>query len=271
MSYLESYRQSLNRAPVFEEKSRWYFRQSNKDKDTTDSLDRIKLIFKKYPGFYYFLIKTVSPVYSDYKTLLRFINENQGLVLNLGSGNEPKYPGVLNIDMMDYENVDIVCDIHQLPFKDGSVDAVINIAVLEHVLDPSLAIQEIYRVLKPGGKIFTVVPFMQPFHASPHDYQRYTLPGVRNLHRSFHEVETGIFSGPVSGILWVFQDFIAAVCSFGSPTIYNLFAILLMLIGWPLKFLDLFLKKIPKAQNISSNFYFIGKKAEQVLPLNIPK
>lgn len=47
---------------------------------------------------------------------------------------------------------------------------------------------------------------MQPFHASPHDYQRYTLSGIEYLHRDFNKVESGVYSGPVSGALWAVQE-----------------------------------------------------------------
>jgi SAM-dependent methyltransferase len=162
--------------------------------------------------------------------------------------------------MMDYENVDIVCDIHQLPFKDNSIDAVMSVAVLEHVREPALVLKEVHRVLKPGGRVFSVIPFMQPFHASPHDYQRYTLPGIEFLHRDFDKVESGVYSGPVSGVLWVAQEFFASIFSFGSSKLRNLLTISLMLLTWPLKFLDLIAMRLPTAKNVASNFYVHARK-----------
>src|SRR5262249_27912167 len=38
-----------------------------------------------------------------------------------------------------------------IPFADGSFDVIWSIAVLEHVQQPEKALQEIERVLKPGG------------------------------------------------------------------------------------------------------------------------
>jgi SAM-dependent methyltransferase len=38
-----------------------------------------------------------------------------------------------------------------LPFEDGSFDAVLSAAVIEHVLDPLLFVAEIARVVRPGG------------------------------------------------------------------------------------------------------------------------
>lgn len=228
--------------------------------ETVDSFDRCKLFFKKYPRVYYFLIKVISPVYGDTRALDRFLDSVEGVVLNIGSGNSPKRKGVVNVDMMDYENCDIVCDIHFLPFKDNSVDAVMSVAMLEHVSEPQNVLKEVQRVLKPGGRIFSVIPFMQPFHASPHDYQRYTLTGIEFLHRDFQIIESGVFSGPISGALWVLQECLASVFSLGSEKLRNLFTILLMCMTWPIKFLDVFAIRLKTAKNVASNFYFQGVK-----------
>lgn len=228
--------------------------------ETGDSFDRIKLFFKRHPRLYYFLIEFISPVYCDWRPFNSFLDSVEGVVLNIGSGNSPKRDGVLNVDMMDYENVDIVCDIHALPFKDNSVDAIMSVALLEHVREPSVALKEAYRVLKPGGMVFSVIPFMQPFHASPHDYQRYSLPGIEFLHRDFRKMESGVFSGPVSGALWVLQECLASILSFGSSKLRNLLTILLMCLSWPIKFLDILAIRLQTAQNVASNFYFLGSK-----------
>jgi ubiquinone/menaquinone biosynthesis C-methylase UbiE len=43
-------------------------------------------------------------------------------------------------------------------------DAIICISVLEHVFEYDKAINEIERVLKPGGKLLLTVPFGFPHH-----------------------------------------------------------------------------------------------------------
>ena len=257
---LQKMRSVLCYAPLKERGDKWYFREVDKATETTDSFDRIKLLFKQNPRIYYFLIHIVSPVWSNQKPLKEFLSKSQGLVLNIGSGNEPRKANVINVDMMDYEHVDIVCDIHQLPFKDNSIDVIMSLAVLEHVREPSRVLKEVYRVLKPGATVLSVIPFMQPFHASPHDYQRYTLPGIEFLHRDFDHIESGVFSGPVSGFLWVFQECLASVLSFGVPLLRNLLTIGLMLMTWPVKFLDALFIHLPTAGNVASNYYYMGRK-----------
>jgi SAM-dependent methyltransferase len=46
-----------------------------------------------------------------------------------------------------------VADIRELPFPDGSFDAVFTCSVLEHLGDPLVALQEIGRVLRVGGLV----------------------------------------------------------------------------------------------------------------------
>ncbi|MDP9128260.1 MAG: class I SAM-dependent methyltransferase, partial [Pseudomonadota bacterium] len=46
----------------------------------------------------------------------------------------------------------------QLPFADGQWDFVLTSHVLEHFLDPIKALNEWYRVIKPGGYLFLIVP-----------------------------------------------------------------------------------------------------------------
>ena len=87
---------------------------------------------------------------------------------------------------------DIVEDIHALSLKEGSVDSVICLAVLEHVYDPKKAVEEIVRVLKPGGLGLLYVPFMYRYHANLTqdymDYYRYSKDGISYLFRGCQEL-----------------------------------------------------------------------------------
>lgn len=251
---------TFSNQPIKKLNDKFYFIETNKYEMTHDSFDKIKLIFKKFPRIYYFLIEVISPVYSSKKPFKKFMELSGGILLNLGSGNELRRKSIINVDIMDYENVDIICDIEKLPFKESSIDGIMNITVIEHVPNPSKVIHEIYRVLKPGGIVFSVIPFMQPYHASPHDYQRFSLAGIQALHGDFEIVESGVFSGPASGFLWVFQEFIASVFSFGIPFLRNILTILIMIVTWPIKFLDVVFIYLPTAPNLASNFYVLCRK-----------
>lgn len=59
---------------------------------------------------------------------------------------------------------DLLCDAHFLPFEDESFDVVYSAAVFEHLACPVRAVQEVRRVLKPGGLMLGNASFMEPWH-----------------------------------------------------------------------------------------------------------
>lgn len=57
---------------------------------------------------------------------------------------------------MDFDNLEFMQgDAHDLPFEDESFDVVYCRYLLEHVREPLLVLQEMHRVLKSGGQLFT--------------------------------------------------------------------------------------------------------------------
>mgnify|MGYP000951185984 CR=1 FL=1 len=57
---------------------------------------------------------------------------------------------------------DVKADICNLPFKDNQYDVILCNHVLEHIPDDTKAMQELYRVLKPGGRVIMVEPGITP-------------------------------------------------------------------------------------------------------------
>jgi SAM-dependent methyltransferase len=81
----------------------------------------------------------------------------------------------------DYGHLDATADLGRLPFPDASFDWAICTETLEHLARPREALNEIRRILRPGGGIAISVPFLQPLHQEPHDYFRYTPHGLRAM------------------------------------------------------------------------------------------
>jgi SAM-dependent methyltransferase len=75
-------------------------------------------------------------------------------------------------------------DAAALPFADASFDTVMLLDVLEHVAEPEAALREAARVLAPGGRLLLTIPFAYPLHDLPHDYQRFTGPGLERRLRA---------------------------------------------------------------------------------------
>lgn len=101
---------------------------------------------------------------------------------------------------------DIVGDIHSLPFADNSQEAILCLAVLEHVENPHQACQEIYRVLKPGGFCFIYVPFLFYYHAEVgyyKDYWRFSEDAIRYLSKDFSQVEIKNVRGALESWLYL--------------------------------------------------------------------
>ena len=114
--------------------------------------------------------------------------------------------------------------------------------------------------MKPGGLVYTDVPFLVGFHASPYDYTRWTIEGVKDLFKNFEIIDLKICGGPTSAFLWIFQEWISLLFSFGNKTIYRLIFFTVISLTFPIKFLDYFLNRHPLAKNASATFVLIGKK-----------
>ncbi len=105
-----------------------------------------------------------------------------GVVLDMGGGQRAKYLPLLqspqtlcsvNIDPK-IEPTHLVEPGQSLPFEDNSFDSVISLNTLEHIYDAAAVLREMFRVVKPGGKVHVTVPFMFRIHGHPDDYFRAT-------------------------------------------------------------------------------------------------
>ena len=155
---------------------------------------RSDLTMRSLPEYYDFLTDALRGQFNiidtdqvsaneyDPNVLALIERHRNGWVLDCGAGlRSTYYPNVINFEIAPYDTTDVRGVAECLPFIDAAFDAVISIAVLEHVKDPWAAAREIARVLKPGGDIYCCVPFLQPLHGYPHHYYNMTHQGLANL------------------------------------------------------------------------------------------
>ena len=90
--------------------------------------------------------------------------------LNLGCGEDYK-EGYVNIDFHSHIKIDKVHDLNQFPypFDDNEFDFIEASHVLEHLDRPFVVMQELHRIIKPGGTLNVKVPhFSRGFSHSEH-------------------------------------------------------------------------------------------------------
>jgi len=112
--------------------------------------------------------------------------------LEVGAYGRPTYGRFFSnktgLDIRPGPGVDVVGSVYELPFEDEAFDLVLCMVVMEHLEDPKKAIEEMKRVLKPGGRILVSVPFLFPIHDAPGDYWRFTKYGLQILFKEW-EIE----------------------------------------------------------------------------------
>ena len=229
-----------------------------------DATDSLKSRLKMGPRLYAAAVYVLSPVYPQWffeSRRLRKSLPGKALVVDVGAGNSRWSESTINVDLMPYPNVNVVAQADCLPFATDSVDVVTTIAMLEHVPDPWAACSEINRILRVGGKAYVYVPFIQGFHAAPHDYQRFTRPGLEVALAGF-EIERCENFGPTSGLIWIVAEWLSIVLSFGSRGLQRSLAMVFMTVLSPIKFLDAALRHFPGSENIATGFLLVGRKVQ---------
>lgn len=126
----------------------------------------------------------------------------QGKTLDFGAGTakykyliSPHSSSYTAFDMIPDSHVDVVGDVLNAPFPNESFTTIISTQVLEHVEKPWVMAHEIARLLEKGGICIVTAPFMQPYHADPYDFFRYTKKGMESLFRNegLEIIESGTY------------------------------------------------------------------------------
>lgn len=127
-------------------------------------------------------------------TLLRIAEHNalrsirlDGSILDLGGDSKGTYRTLIQgnhtwhtVNLDPKTNPDLLHDLEvPLPLPSSIFDHAVLMNVLEHVYNYDTLIQETVRVVKAGGQIVIVVPFLFPVHPSPNDFHRFTSSALK--------------------------------------------------------------------------------------------
>jgi SAM-dependent methyltransferase len=94
------------------------------------------------------------------------VGGREPVVLDLGCGDQRQYPTNLGVDRRRTPSVAAVADVSRpLPFRDGAVDRIFAVHVLEHLLDFLPLVDECHRVLRPGGLLHVLSPWWKHVNA----------------------------------------------------------------------------------------------------------
>lgn len=142
---------------------------------------------------------------------LQFMAANCSMVLDVGQSSRDRISLFerQRIETMDINQgsppadiIDDICNPSRLEYD--RYDGIVCLSVLEHVYDPFAAIQQIHRLLQPGGYLLLHLPFLFRYHAPQNlqftDGYRFSRDGIAWLLRDFREVRLYSIRGPYSSI-----------------------------------------------------------------------
>ena len=105
---------------------------------------------------------------------------------------DPERFTYLDLDLADTGPGTVIGDITGCPeIPDDSYDVVLSVDVFEHIDKPWLAGEEIVRILRPGGLVYTSTLFSWRYHPCPIDYWRYTPEALESLMVGLETIDKG--------------------------------------------------------------------------------
>ncbi|OUU53373.1 MAG: hypothetical protein CBC25_00775 [Pelagibacteraceae bacterium TMED65] len=143
----------------------------------------------------------------------------------------------INPSNKEYLNIDLQKNI----FLKIRFDYIIIFNVLEHLLDPNLALRNLSTICKKNGKIIGSTPFLFRVHGAPKDYSRFTKDHLVELLKSnnFKDIEIiELGTGPFLACISLLRSYLKYL-----PVIYQLLVLLSLFLD---RLIRLFIKTDPK-------------------------
>ena len=254
-------------APLRHDGGRFYFIAGDGADTSQEVAGGVRSFFKRWPTVYRVVTFWVSRLFDEGISSCEAIAHAlpgsaraRGMILDVGSGLEDLGDGVVHLDAAAFGPVQVVADAADLPFRDASFDMVISESLLEHCPEPERVIAEIQRVVRPGGYVYCSVPFLYPFHASPGDYTRFTLAGLRRRFGGCDVIAAGTQSGPITALSIQCAYILALLTSFGSGRLYDILLQFWIVAFSPLRVLNLVLRPFTQRDDAAAALYLFAKK-----------
>jgi SAM-dependent methyltransferase len=215
----------------------------------------------------------VNAIYADHgrsrsvrTALSRCLSELErgGVGINVGEAARRLHPRIINVDVSAGPALDCCADATQLPFHDGAFALAITQETLEHVPAPDTALQELFRVLRPGGILYCQLPFIIGYHPGPTDYWRFTREGIRTVvqRAGFQCVEIGMTVGPAVGFYRIAVEFIASLAALPYSRLYMPAKGAAAVALYPIKWLDPLMQRSAQADRICGGYYVIARRPQ---------
>jgi SAM-dependent methyltransferase len=227
--------------------------------------DRSSGLKRAYRRFARRLTEAPVPSNGELEKLLRSLaGDPTQKVLVIGAGERDRGANVTKTDVAFAAGIDCICDAHDLPFEDASLDIVYVESVLEHVCDPQRCVSEITRVLSPAGRVFAITPFLQPVHMGAYDFTRFTYLGHRRLFRMYDEIGSGVCGGPGYSAIHILRSSVIGITD--NHRLRSILKLVMLLFTYPLRYIDPLLSRTLSAYNAGCAFYFCGSKRTTPIP-----
>tara|TARA_B100001939_G_C16835016_1_gene570454 strand:- start:30 stop:677 length:648 start_codon:yes stop_codon:yes gene_type:complete len=205
------------------------------------------------------------------KSILRIFQQEifkefqiQGDVIEFGASSEI-YKNFCNTNSENYNITYSNIDSSNKEFlnidlqKDNSIDVKYDFAVifnvLEHVLNPNLAIKNLSKILKKKGKIIGSTPFIFRIHGAPKDYSRFSKDHLIELLKSnnFENIQIiELGTGPFLACISLLRSYLKYL-----PIFYQLFVFLSLIID---NLIKLIIKTDPKKIYPIGYIFFATRK-----------
>lgn len=141
-----------------------------------------------------------------------------GTCVDLASGRNPSYQRYWQLDCGkiirseydDKNKPDIVVDLNKkIVLADNFADNVFLFNALYILKNPEESLREVYRILKPGGKLFLSSPFVANEMPEPDDYFRFTSQKLKEMLEGggFSEIKIIPYGERFSAAVYILHDF----------------------------------------------------------------